>query len=140
MNGKEARRAEAILREYLLRAADQVCLQRMGSSWLSVLGSGHSRGLKKFLKLLQAEDIADIGEHELVFNLTEHTRQLFNQASLLFTGTGKLFNGLADPKFTKQGKELAYLVTNEKLLSLYISDSDKQTLSQQGVYLDSPEI
>jgi hypothetical protein len=140
MTADEARRAEAILREYLLRTCDQVIFQRAGSSPLTIIAFvPHPFRMRKFLKMLKPEDVASRNDHEWTFNLTENVKNLFNQTGLFFTGPRHIFYGFTDPKFMKQGNEVAYLITHERFLTLYIPDSDKAQLASQGIDLDSPE-
>jgi hypothetical protein len=139
MTGPECLRAEQVLREYLLRAGEQVSLTRVGSSYLSFFKIiPHRIKYKKFLGLLKEGDVQEKNEHRWIFNLTENIKSLFNEATLF--DPHKIFYGFADPKFLKNGHEIASMISNEKIVSLHISDSDKASLADQGVYVDSPEI
>jgi hypothetical protein len=141
LSRKETIRTEAILREYLLRVSDQVCMARIGSSSFSLFSFiPHGFEFKKFISMLHDEDIASKDKRSWMFNLTDNVKNLFNQATLLFTGSGRFFSGFADPKFFKNGHEMASFVSNEKLLTLYIPDTDKALLATQGVSLDEPEM
>lgn len=141
LSGEEVRRTEAILREYLLRVSDQVCLQKIGSSSVSLFSLRPKfLGNRKFKKELGEGDVAATGEHEWTFNLTDKIKFMLNRTSLFITGSQKYFFGFTDPKFLHHGNELAYLIVNEKIMNLYIPDSDKAELSAKGIYLDSPEV
>lgn len=141
MTRQEARRSEGILREYLLRASDQMCMTRKDSSWLSTYSLlPHPFRTKRFLSLLGPNDLASREEHFWTFNLTENVKNLLNRATLFSAGNGRFFYNLTDPKFLKQGKEVASYIASDRLLTLHISDSDKAELAGNGVYLDSPQI
>ena len=141
LSGREAEKAEKVVRQYLLEHADQVTMVLSGASSLALFrfrllpfGSGG------FIRMLRDGDIAARSDKEWTFNLTDNVKEFLNQTTLLFTGPGIFFKGFTDPKFTKNGNEIAYLVVNEKLLTLYISDTDKAWLASQGIYTDSPQV
>jgi hypothetical protein len=90
--------------------------------------------------MLAPADVASRDDHEWTFNLTDHVKELLNQATLLLDGSGSIFYGFTDPKFTKAEKEIAYMISKEKLLSLFIEDTDKAWLANQGINMDTPQI
>lgn len=141
MGRAEARRAEEVVREYLLRVSDQVCMIHTGSSYLSVFNFfSHPIQTKRFRSMLKDGDIAQEDDRSCLFNLTENTKQLLNQTGLLFTGSRSIFYGFTDPKFMKAGHEVGSVMNTDKIVSLHIPDSEKAQIAAQGVYLDSPQI
>ena len=141
MNHAEARKAESVLREYLLRAADQVSLNVIGSSSVSMFRIlSHSHQHRRFESMLNEDDVVSRSEHNWIFNLTENIKSFFAHTGILVTGKDQFFYGFTDPKFLKHGAEIATIIVNERLINLYIPDSDKADLANQGVYLDSPSI
>ena len=64
MTHKEAIRAEAILREYLLRVCDQVSMTRVGSSPLSFFSLPHGFQIRRFIRMLKSEDVAEKNPHK----------------------------------------------------------------------------
>ncbi len=141
LTAPEARKAEAILREYLLRTSDQICMSRIGSSSFSIFSLiGHPLLNKRFQQMLKPEDVAEKNEQSWTFNLTENTKNLLNQATLFVSGKRRFFYGFSDPKFMMNGNEVAYMITTDRLLSLYIQDTDKAELASKGIYMDSPQV
>lgn len=141
MSSHEARAAESVLRRYLLRAADQMSVTVSGSSYMSIIHLLPRRyQRRRFLSMLAEGDVAAQGEHSWTFNLTDNIKKLLDQTGILISGKSKIFSGFTDPKFLRNGTELATIIVNEGLITLYIPDSDKAELAAQGVYLDSPEI
>jgi len=136
----EANRTEKILREYLLSAADSVRMARVGSSYLSFQIIPHPIKFKKFTNMLSKEDVKSSSDHEWVFAMTDNIKKYLNQVTLFSEGKDKIFHGFTDPKFYKGETEIASMISNERILNLYIPDSDKAELAKKGVYLDSPQI
>src|SRR4051812_37884442 len=108
MTKAEARRAEVVVREYLLRTADEVQMTRVGSSYLSLFNFvPHPIKFRRFTNLIKAGDVINQDERRWIFHLTENIKDLLNQATLFFDGKGRIFYGFTDPKFFKQNKQIA---------------------------------
>ncbi|MBX4205271.1 MAG: hypothetical protein KW788_03775 [Candidatus Doudnabacteria bacterium] len=140
MTTEESRNAEAIVREYLLRVSEQVHMSRSGSSYLSLFHFPHPIKNRQFESLLKEGDVASIDNKHETFNLTENIKELLNHATLFLNGPRSIFYGLTDPKFFKAGQEIASMISNEKILTLHIPDTDKAEMANKGVYMDSPEL
>lgn len=137
----EATRTEKVVREYLLQICDQVCMQVKGTGEYSLLAWPFQFRARRFEKTLSKEDIASQSDEYVTFNLTEKIKNYLNETTLFFTGSGKFFQGLSNPKFLQRGNEMSYLISDEKILNLYIPDQDKAELSNKGAVLDrNPEI
>jgi len=140
MNRREVIRAEQVLREYLLRVSDSVSMNYKNSSPLSFVSLiPHPVKIRRFRNSLQDGDIASETGKGYSFNLTENIKTLLNRSTLFLDGSGIFYN-LSDPKFFSKENEIAALNSNEKIMNLYIPDSDKVEIADQGVYLDSPQI
>lgn len=133
----EAVKSEQVLREYLLRVCDQVNMEIKGSSAYSLFTLWpFSFRVKKLKKMLNPDDIARETDHSWTFNLTPHIKELLNSATLFFMGSPNAFAGFADPKFLLKDDARATIITNEKLINLYIEDTDKADLANKGVQFD----
>ena len=139
MKRDEADHAEAVLSEYLLSHSDQIVMT-IESAITTSISLWPFGSTKKFERLLQRGDLAAKTNKQWVFNVTDNVKKLFKEKGLRSQGPGYLFKGLIDPKFMKAGHEIASMIVNEKILDLYIPDTDKAQLSNQGVYTDSPEL
>ena len=136
------RTPENLIRNYLLRNADSVRLTNI--QWTDIFkfkkyGTENDPIFLKTINNLKGDFIKkskDDGYWYYYFRLSAKLKSIFNKETLFWGATpsySKNFYALEDPTFYKRKIIIGRIITHERIVSLYLTNTEKENLERKNI-------
>ena len=158
--GKDSKRLEVSIRRFLLKNSDVLRLTRMcyRENFFNIKGDNHDpifihvkKNLQKyFIKKVRSNkrfnDISqgkNISFEHYFYKLSKKIRDLINKETLFYYVPAlhpkDNFYGFEDPTFYKKDRMIGCVISHEKMVAIYLSDYEKNTLEKKSISFISTE-
>lgn len=138
-----ARKSEEIIRCFLLEKSDIIKLTSVywTTIWFFYIKKWGWKKDPKFLEVLKNLENDFIREEDknFYFKLTSKLKKLINEEKLFWICVPenvKHFYWFEDFTFYKNNEKICEIITHEPIIILYLNNSEKEKLTNEGVFFD----